>query len=315
MGGGTLRDEEYYWMQDAALTADLVIVLGTSLGGLNADQVATRAANRSLRGSSLGTVCINLQQTPEDGRMSLRIFGTSDKVLTQVCKSLGEDLARNWLGRRGGAFLDSAVFWTSDVRALVPYNASGHLVQEGEPWMWLDLSSGKEVRMTEENNLWGCQQPSYRHFGMEPGEMLYGVERVDAIFSTGNLGIDVEENGLVTAVREGLAKRSGAQSHWIIRKIIVDGVKTPFSPQLLRQVQSSTARYTPAFDVPRICPATPLSGTVSRRDDAACCFVLEIGGSTFHFGIWWLEAAARGALKMLPITNTNPAFCVAPGSQ
>jgi len=313
--GGTLRDEEYYWMQDAALTADLVIVLGTSLGGLNADQVATRAANRSLRGSSLGTVCINLQQTPEDGRMSLRIFGTSDKVLTQVCKSLGEDLARN-LGLEEGEELSlTAPSWTSDVRALVPYNASGHLVQEGEPWMWLDLSSGKEVRMTEENNLWGCQQPSYRHLGMEPGEMLYGVERVDAIFSTGNLGIDVEENGLVTAVREGLAKRSGVQSNWIIRKIIVDGVKTPFSPQLLRQVQSSTARYTLAFDVPRICPATPLSGTVSRRDDAACCFVLEIGGSTFHFGIWWLEAAARGALKMLPITNTNPAFCVAPGSQ
>jgi len=237
--------------------------------------------------------------------MSLRIFGTSDKVLKQVCKSLREDLVRN-LGLEEGQELSlTPPSWTSDVRALVPYNASGYLVEEGEPWMWLDLSSGKEVRMTEENNLWGCQQPSYRHLGMEPGEMLYGVERVDVIFSTGNLGIDVEKNGLVTAVGEGLAKRSGVQSNWIIRKIVVDGVKTPFSPQLLPIVQNCTPRYTLTFDVPRTCPATPLSGTVSRRDDAACCFVLEIGGSTFHFGIWWLEAAARGALKMLPIMK-NP---------
>jgi hypothetical protein len=150
---------------------------------------------------------------------------------------------------------------------------------------------------------------------MQPGELIYGVERVDVVFSPGNPCMDVEESGLVAAVREGLAKKSGVQSNWIIRKIIVDGVKNPFSPELLRDVVlNGTAGYTLAFDVPRTntCPATPLSGKVSRRDDAACCFVLEIGGSTFHFGIWWLEAAARGALKTLPIMNTNPKFSSAP---
>jgi len=53
--GGFLLDTECQWMQDVANTADLVIVLGTSLGGLNADQVATNAAQRSLKGKSLGT--------------------------------------------------------------------------------------------------------------------------------------------------------------------------------------------------------------------------------------------------------------------
>merc|ERR1712107_193855 len=125
--------------------------------------------------------------------------------------------------------------------------------------------------------------------------------------------MDVKKSGLVAAVREGLAKKSGVQSNWIIRKIIVDGVKKPFSPELWRDmVLNGTSGYTLAFDVPRTCPATGLSGNVSRRDDAACCFVLEIGGSTFHFGIWWLEAAARGALKTLPIMNTNPEFSSAP---
>jgi hypothetical protein len=313
--GGTLRGEECQWMRDAALTADLVIVLGTSLGGLNADQVATEAANRSLGGRSLGTVCINLQQTPGDGNMSLRIFGTSDKVLNQVCKNLREDLVRN-LGLEEGQELSlTAPSWTSDVRALVPYNASGHLVEEGEPWMWLDLSSGKEVRITEENNLAGCKQPSYKHLVMEPGELVYGVERVDVVFS-GNPCMNVEEGGLVAAVREGLAKKNGVQSNWIIRKIIVNGLKEPFSSELFREVVlNGSAGYTLVFDVPRVCPASPLSGTVSGRDDAACCFVLEIGGSVLHLGIWWLEAAARGALKTLPIMNTTPKFCTAPGSQ
>ena len=36
---GELRDREYDWMVDDAETADLVLVVGTSLSGLNADQV------------------------------------------------------------------------------------------------------------------------------------------------------------------------------------------------------------------------------------------------------------------------------------
>ncbi len=56
-------------MEHDAQTADLVLVIGTSLGGLNADQVASNAADRSqinkpylgANGGALGTVIINLQ--------------------------------------------------------------------------------------------------------------------------------------------------------------------------------------------------------------------------------------------------------------
>jgi len=242
---GTLRDEECQWMHDAALTADLVIVLGTSLGGLNADQVATRAANRSLNGSSLGTVCINLQQTPQDGTMSLRIFGTSDKVLSQVCNNLREDLTRN-----------------------------------------LGLEEGQELSLTPPS--WTSRLETHAWMS--------------------------KKSGLVTMVREGPAKRSGVESNWIIRAIIVGGVKRAYTPHRLREVVvNGTASYTLSFDVPCTCP--PLSGTVSRRNNAACCFLLNIGGCEFALGIWWLEAAARGALKTLPIMNTDPEFCAAPGTQ
>ena len=57
-----------------------MLVIGTSLGGLYADQVATECAERSRRGAALGAVIINLQQTPQDGKMTLNCFGKSDEA-------------------------------------------------------------------------------------------------------------------------------------------------------------------------------------------------------------------------------------------
>jgi transcription initiation factor IIF auxiliary subunit len=59
---GNLKHDAFPRMIKSAETADLVLVLGTSLGGLNADQVATETARRSLNGHALGSVIINLQQ-------------------------------------------------------------------------------------------------------------------------------------------------------------------------------------------------------------------------------------------------------------
>ena len=69
---GSLKDHEAEWMEKETEDADLVLVMGTSLGGLYADQVATRCAQRalgSLRGRPrLGSVIINLQQVRESRR-------------------------------------------------------------------------------------------------------------------------------------------------------------------------------------------------------------------------------------------------------
>merc|ERR1719240_758830 len=46
---GSLKDAECEWMERETLHADLVLVMGTSLGGLFADQVATECATRSRR--------------------------------------------------------------------------------------------------------------------------------------------------------------------------------------------------------------------------------------------------------------------------
>merc|ERR1719321_1133829 len=50
--GGTLEGDLCKGMQELADTADLAIVLGTSLTGLNADQVAVKPAKRSRKGTS-----------------------------------------------------------------------------------------------------------------------------------------------------------------------------------------------------------------------------------------------------------------------
>merc|ERR1711904_154860 len=57
---GSLKEDLFPRMERAAETADLVLVLGTSLGGMNADQVAVETARRSRNQSCLGTVIINL---------------------------------------------------------------------------------------------------------------------------------------------------------------------------------------------------------------------------------------------------------------
>lgn len=159
---GTLHDRAFPWMEEDAQTADLVLVLGTSLGGLNADQVPLNAAHRSCRGRSLGAVIINLQQTEQDGKMTLRIFGKSDDVLQRVLFHLGYGRIR----------LQTPV-WSKESRALVLYDETGHRVADGGRRMWLDLRDRQKVRLTPGHNIQGARQPMYMHIGA-PGPRKVG---------------------------------------------------------------------------------------------------------------------------------------------
>jgi NAD-dependent SIR2 family protein deacetylase len=162
---GTLHSRAFPWMREAADTADLVLVLGTSLGGLNADQVATKCAKRStLPNGSLGTVIINLQQTEQDGRATIRLFERSDAVLKQLIHELGYDQMRV-----------VPPVWQEESRVLVPYDAQGRRISDGEPKMWLDLRNGQEVRITEGHNIQGARQPAYMHIGGKNGRVGYGI--------------------------------------------------------------------------------------------------------------------------------------------
>jgi len=146
---GTLRSELCENMCHLAATADLTVVLGTSLTGLNADQVALKPAKRSKNGSCLGTVIISPQQTSHDGKATLRIFAKADDVMRGLAARLG-------LRVRTEPKSFPAACWVA-----VPYDRNG--VRSATTKTYLDLRPGQKVRVSENNNIEGAQQPSYMH--------------------------------------------------------------------------------------------------------------------------------------------------------
>ena len=279
-------------MREDAETADLCLVLGTSLGGLNADQVATKTADRTLLppapaagvlapgawislrrrgtvlkglvtavsektmdvrfrsgsdedseeeddrlaeavtlsreekceilppvGGGLGTVILNLQQTAQDGKMTLRLFGKSDDILRMLLPELGFGLS-----------IVKPPVWPQQDRALVPYDKDGRRCSGKR--MWLDLRKGQAVRITPGHNIQGAKQPAYMHIGAKKPVVIKGETRQPGV---------------------GL-------------------------------------------------------GSVLNRCNSTCSFVLQIEGAQMRLGLWWVESAMRGGVTHLPIVNTEPAF-------
>jgi hypothetical protein len=164
---GCLKEAECAWMEAEAARADLVLVLGTSLGGLFADQVATACAERAATGGALGAAIVNLQQTAQDGRMSLRMSGRSDGVLAALLAELGlPPLAEP----------PRAVGCPAADCVLVPYGADGLRLAggSGAPRMWLDLRDGAKVKLSVGHNCQGARQPTTIHIGSRKGQTFQG---------------------------------------------------------------------------------------------------------------------------------------------
>ena len=239
---GSLKEDEEEWMATDAATADLVVVIGTSLGGLYADDVAEKTADRARRGAALGTVCINLQQTPMDGKMSLRMFGRSDDVLANVLRHLGDASPPLPSGAVSWAHVPSCV--------LVPYDADGNRLVDAAPhrtttteaaaadatarWMWLDLRNGAAVKVHADHNCQGADQPNTIHIGATKGQKYRGKT---------------------------------------LRRAPADG-----------------------------------TGVVEQRNERTGQIKCIISGVNLNLGIWWLDAAKRGALPTLPLVNRVPVF-------
>eukprot|EP00930_Biecheleria_cincta_P054100 TRINITY_DN39_c1_g3_i1.p1 TRINITY_DN39_c1_g3~~TRINITY_DN39_c1_g3_i1.p1 ORF type:complete len:401 (+),score=61.44 TRINITY_DN39_c1_g3_i1:68-1270(+) len=84
-----LRPDLMDWLEAWAKRTSMCVALGTSLCGMNADQVPRGVAERFARSSGEGLVIIGLQQTPYDDVASLRIWGLCDDIMKLVAKEIG----------------------------------------------------------------------------------------------------------------------------------------------------------------------------------------------------------------------------------
>ena len=102
---GALRNELYADMPRCEDDADVVIAVGTTLAGMNADRVVHSAARRAGLGRSQGAIIIGLQRTQHDQDATLRIFGRTDRVFRLLAQELGISASVTARRKHGGFFL------------------------------------------------------------------------------------------------------------------------------------------------------------------------------------------------------------------
>jgi NAD-dependent SIR2 family protein deacetylase len=138
---GSLRTDLFDWLLEMEEKADLCLCLGTSLSGMNADRMANTPADKMLENLALGTVIINLQQTPLDEKCAIRVWAKLDDAFKLLVKELGisEKEIRD-LPTRG----KEAPKHYKD-KFPVPYDQNG--LRSDTHTMILDLTLGAKVRI------------------------------------------------------------------------------------------------------------------------------------------------------------------------
>jgi len=97
----TLRRDLLEWLGSWAERANLCVALGTSLCGMNADQVPRAVADRFGHSSGEGLVIIGLQRSVYDDVASLRIWWLCDDVMKLVATGLGCKVPNANVAKRG----------------------------------------------------------------------------------------------------------------------------------------------------------------------------------------------------------------------
>jgi len=167
---GHLREDLFHWLIEVAESADLVLALGTSLSGMNADLVVTECSERSLFNSNnskgnrknrkksktaIGSVIINLQKTILDNTCALRIFGNSDDVLSKLQNHLQLPLTTTI--SKMVLTTDGCQVYNMDVPSetviephvyLISYDRNGNYLDDPTSTTILDLREGAYVRIT-----------------------------------------------------------------------------------------------------------------------------------------------------------------------
>lgn len=153
---GSLREDLFTDLLKCERQADLVLAVGSSLCGMNADRLVSTCANRARRSvpsdPALGSAIVALQQTPHDANSSVRLFATIDKVFGLLAEELAlsvDDASHHVAFPVPALHLphgsDEHVF-------LVPYDEDGKRMRDGHGRTILDLRDNAEVTIAVGTN-------------------------------------------------------------------------------------------------------------------------------------------------------------------
>ena len=90
---GTLRTDLMEWMEREEKAADLVLAMGSSLCGMNADRMVETPSKRAARGRALGAVIVGFQRTQMDEGSKLRLFANIDETMLALALELALPVA------------------------------------------------------------------------------------------------------------------------------------------------------------------------------------------------------------------------------
>jgi len=146
---GELREDLLSELRATQRRADLVIAVGTSLCGMNADSLVTVPYERAAAAEAgqLGVVIVGLQRTSHDASATLRIFSRCDDVFRELARELSVEVPPAL--PEGQFFVPSALAGLGDDDCIfdsIPYNAAGYHTTEEN--VTLDLRDDAELVIT-----------------------------------------------------------------------------------------------------------------------------------------------------------------------
>jgi len=146
---GSLREDLFSDLLECERQADLVLAIGSSLCGMNADRLVSTCANRARRSVPsepvFGSAIVALQRTPHDENSSVRVFATIDKVFAMLADELSLSVGE---AGQDAAFSVPSVhlpLGPEEQVFSVPYDGEGKLIGAGERRGILDLRDNAEV--------------------------------------------------------------------------------------------------------------------------------------------------------------------------
>merc|ERR1711997_111647 len=141
---GSLRTDLYSWMEKMSEEATLCIAVGTSLAGMNADQVFEDQCecNEGDPDSNLGGVIIGLQKTRHDRKSSLRIYARIDVVMALLLREMNVIVPPLVVPFK--PYVKPECIVEPDV-FLVPYDRNGRLTDDPDEMTVWDLREGQKI--------------------------------------------------------------------------------------------------------------------------------------------------------------------------